>query len=306
ARGTEFRSMNGFASSKPRFGKQARPTGVAGPKTDDEKTMQGWIRAYGAFGNRDADSNFAAYESGTWGSVIGVDKSFGNLLVGLAGGFARSDVDAGTAYTADVTTYHGSIYSTIGGETVYVDLAATYGHASTEENNATMEQGEFDSDIISGYIGVGKSFSIKEKVSLTPEATFLASYYKQQAYDRTGVVAGSVDAYDTQSYMGTLGLNLATIHQLDWLNQGIAYIPEVRAHWLHDFNADPDDFTYTIGGTPHTFGVRPREEDLLRLGVGFDMWSWKYQNTKFELDYDGLFSSGYTEHVFSGKVTYRF
>ncbi len=296
--------MNGFASTQPRFDK---PAGAAGPNATEENTLQGWVRAYGSVGNRDSDNNFAAYDSDTWGSVIGIDKSFGNLLIGIAGGYAQSEIDAGSAYFADIKTYHGSIYSTIGGESLYIDLAATYGHSDTKEKSDLSPSSQFDSDIYSAYIGIGKGFDIKEKISLTPEVTFLASFYEQQAYDRTGLLGTSnIDSYDTQSYMGTVGINLATIHQLDWLSQDFACIPEIRAHWLHDFNADPDEYTYSLSGTPYTFGVRPREENLFRLGCGFDMWSWKHQNAKFEVDYDGLFSAGYTEHVISGKMTYLF
>uniref|UniRef100_UPI003561C93E autotransporter family protein n=1 Tax=Pontiella sp. TaxID=2837462 RepID=UPI003561C93E len=306
ARGTEFRSMNGFASSKPTFGNS--PVGVAGPvnKIDEEKTMQGWVRAYGGKGSRDADGTFAEYDSSSWGTVIGVDKSFGNLLVGLAGGYARTDLDAGSAYQSDIDTYHGSIYSTFGGESCFLDVALTYGWASTEEES-TLVSGEFDSQMYSAYIGAGYAFELGEKLALTPEASFLASFYDQEEYTRDSILGnGTVQEYDTSSFLGSIGVNLATQHQIDWLNRGIAYIPEIRAHYIREFNADPDDFTYVLGGTSSSFAVRPRDEDLLRLGFGFDMWNWRYQNTKFEIDYDGLFSEKYYEHMVSGKVTWRF
>lgn len=306
ARGTEFRSMNGFASSQPRLGQKA-PAGAAGPGQD--KDMQGWVRAYGAFGNRESDGNFTAYDSDTWGSVIGVDKSFGNILVGLAGGYARTDIDGGGTYEAKVDTFHGSVYSTIGGESLFLDLAATYARANTEEHNAADPKGsEFDSDVYSGYIGLGKSFDLGEKLSLTPEASLLATYYDQQSYDRSSVggIGGTVESYDTWSYMGTLGASVSTLHQIDWMNRGLALVPEVRAHWLHDFNADPEDFTFNIAGTPYVFGVRPREEDLLRIGFGFDIWNWKFQSTKFEIDYDALLADKYYEHILSGKISVRF
>ena len=307
ARGTEFRSMNGFASSKPKFG--TSPTGVAGPQNelDQEKTMQGWIRAYGGKGSKDASDKFSEYDTSSWGTVIGVDKSFGKLLVGLAGGYARTDLDAGTAYNADVDTYHGSIYSTYGGESFFLDLALTYGWSSTDEENDVTE-GSFDSSLYSAYIGAGYAFDIGNKISITPEASLLASYYDQEGYERTmGILGtGTVKEYDTQSYLGSIGVNLATQHQLDWLNRGIAFIPEVRAHYIHEFNADPDDFTYVIGGTPTPFAVRSRDENLFRFGFGFDMWSWKYANTKFEIDYDLLTSDTYFEQIVSGKATWRF
>jgi hypothetical protein len=315
ARGSEFRTMNGFASNTPQFGNPYQPQGAAGPvnKADEERTLQGWVRAYGSFGDRDATEQFASYDVGSWGSVIGVDKNFGNLLVGLAGGFARTDIDAGDSYDASIESYHGSIYATVGGERVFVDLAGTYGWAETKEQSTSIDGNKFDSDVYSAYIGTGIRFDLKEKISITPEASFLASFYNQQSFDRNSSVMNTqmIDEYSTESYLGSLGVNISTIHQLDWLNQGVAFIPEIRTHWLHEFNADQEDFSYQTqvsDGSYKTyyFGVRAREEDLFLLGCGFDIWSWKYQNSKFELDYDGIYSSDYHEHIFSGKVTFRF
>jgi hypothetical protein len=305
ARGTEFRSLNGFASTKPSFGAQAAPTGAAGPEAD-ERSMQGWIRAYGAVGNRDKQGNFTDYDSTVFGSVIGIDKSFGNILIGLAGGLGVADIDASDTYQADVTTYHGSIYSTLGGESIFVDLALTYGAMNTETKNVITED-EFDSYTVSGYIGAGQSFNTGDSVKITPEASLLVSYYSQEDYNRAGLTQKTIQEYDEWSYLGALGVNMASQHQIDWLNRGFALIPEIRAHWLHEFNSDLDDFSYIIdGGGTATFGVRPRDEDLFKLGLGFDIWNWRYQHTKFEVDYDGLFSDTYTEHIFSGKITAQF
>ncbi|VGO15218.1 Extracellular serine protease [Pontiella desulfatans] len=322
ARNTEFRSMNGFASTTPKFTSPAQPTGVAGPKTDDQRTWQGWIRAYGSKGDRDASENFSAYEMATFGTVIGIDKNFGNLLLGFAGGYSRSDIDA-ESYNADVKNFHGSIYSTVGGESFYVDMALTLGSSKTEESSSisgilTDGTPTFNSGLFSAYVGGGMTFDIAEKISLTPEASLLTSMYGQEEFKRSGAIyqyedadgntqdEATYEAYGSWSALSSLGVNLSTFHQLDWLNQGLAFIPEVRAHWLHEFNADQEDFDATIYGTPVTLGVRSREEDLMRLGLGFDVWNWKYQNTKFEIDYDGLFSKDYQENIISGKVTYRF
>jgi hypothetical protein len=187
-------------------------------------------------------------------------------------------------------------------------MALTYGLSKTEEKSPVFTAEKFDSDIFSLYLGGGKTFDIKEKLAITPELSLLTSYYTQDAYNRTGssIDVGTIADYDTWSYLGSLGVNLATVHQIDWMSQSLAFIPEVRVHWLHEFNPDLDNFSYTIGGITDTFGVRPRDEDLLRLGFGFDIWSWRRQNTKFEIDYDGLFSSDYAQHIFSGKVTTRF
>ncbi|MDF7824280.1 autotransporter outer membrane beta-barrel domain-containing protein [Pontiellaceae bacterium B12227] len=307
ARGTEFRSLNGFASSEPKFTRN-QSAGVAGPvnELDSEQTMQGWVRAYGGKGSKDATDKFADYDSSSWGSVIGVDKSFGNLLIGLAGGYARTDLDAGVAYQADVDTYYGSLYSTVGGDSFFFDLAFTYGWASTDEENE-VSAASFDSALFSAYAGAGYVFDLGDAVALTPEVSLLASYYDQEQYNREGILGtGTVKEYDSTSCQGAIGATLATQHQLEWLNRGIAYTPQVRAHYIHEFNADPENFTYVIGGTTSSFAVHPRDEHLLRLGFGFDLWSWKYQSTKFEVDYDTLISDTYFEQIVSGKITWDF
>jgi len=304
ARGSEFRSMNGYASSKPNFGRTA-PQGAAGPNEGGESDMQGWMRGYGSFSSRDTEGTFTDYDSQAYGVVVGVDKSFGNLLIGLAGGYGNVSIDAGTTYDADVNNYHGTLYSTFGGESTYVDLALTYGISDTKVNNIVADD-TFDSHSASAYIGAGKSFCVGEKLKITPEASLLTSHYTQDEYDRAGLVMMSIKEYDEWSYLGSLGLNLATTHQMDWLNMGFALIPEFRVHWIHEFNTDLADFTYISSGTTKTFGVRSREEDLLKVGAGVDMWNWSYQNAKLEVDYDGVSGKDYEQHTLSLKGTIQF
>lgn len=302
ARGTEYRSMNAFASSIPNFESVVLPAGAAGPKGSKEKNIQSWIRAYGGTATRDASGTFSAYDSGNWGALVGIDKSFGDLLIGLAGGYARADLES-ESYDANINTYYGSLYSTAGGDSLFIDLALTYGISDTKESNVSMDDAEFNSDLISLYAGSGWRFKIADKISLTPDASLLMTYYAQDSYART---AGTIEEYEMTSFQGSLGVNVSTIHQIDWLSQGLAFIPELRLDYIHEFEADPDHFNYTIGGTTDSFAVRPRAENMAHIGLGFDVWNWEYQNTKFEVDYDGLFADGYSEQIISGKLTFRF
>lgn len=302
ARGTEYRSMNEFAASAPAVGSTASLFGAAGPRNDEKKDVQGWIRIYGGSASRDTSGDFSAYDSGNWGTLIGLDKSFGNMLVGLAGGYARADLDS-NSYDANIDTYYGSLYSTYGGEHLFIDLALTYGVADTKESNADMEDATFKSDLISLYAGTGWGFEIADKILLTPDASLLLTDYAQDAYKRT---AGTIQDYDTTSLQGALGVNISTVHQLDWLSQGLAFIPELRFHYIHEFETDPEFFNYTIGGVTDSFGVRPRVENMAHIGLGFDVWSWEHQNTKLEIDYDGLFADSYSEQIVSGKITFHF
>jgi hypothetical protein len=312
SRSTNFRAMNGFASTKPGLGNTATPMGVAGPDADTEKTMQGWIRGYGIRGDRGRDGNFSSYEADSYGTIVGIDKSFGNLLIGLAGGYGNTEVEGEDTYKTDTDTYHGSIYSTIGGETVYLDLAFSYAQMETDEESLSTD-GSFDSEAISVYIGGGKVFKCSDRYTITPVASLLLSFYDQDAYIRNEKILNDQQAvhdYDEGSYLGTLGANLSSIHTIDLFNQGVALSPELRLHWLHEFNDELDNGSYTLVNNPgigdQTLFARAREEDLFRIGVGFDIWHWRYENAKFEVDYDGLFSSDYDQHTVSGKIAVQF
>lgn len=274
-----------------------------GPESD-EIIIQGWVRGFGSMGSTDSKGDFAAYDSTTWGAVVGVDKHFGNLLIGIAGGYASTDI--GDSYDVDINTYFGSLYSTYGGERVYVDLALTYGQSTTKE--ALIGTSEYDSDLIGLYVGAGMPFEIREKVAIVPEVSLHSSYYEQDsstAYGSWGSTTAA--AADSSSFLGSAGFNASTVHHLDWLDRALAFLPELRFHWIHEFNADQNDFQYVVNGVGFLpFAVRSRDEDIARVGLGVEIWSWKRPNLRFELDYDALISKTYNEQILSGKMTAHF
>lgn len=296
ARGSEVRTFNGFSTTKRAL------NGAAGPGEEREIGMQGWIRAYGTFTERDGDGTFVAYDSDLFGTVVGIDKSFGNLLIGLAGGHSSGTIDAGSAYNAEVSTVHGTLYSTLSDDSSFIDLAMTVGRSNTEIDNEVSDN-SFEAYTLSGYIGIGQLIEITEQISITPEASFLAAYYAQESFANDGLLAKNVNEYDEWSWLGGLGARIAAAQKLDFVPR-VAITPELRIHWLHEFNADLEDFTYS--SVTDSFAVRSREEDLLKIGLGLDLWNWKREDVKFEVDYDGLFGSSFDQHTLSGKVTLKF
>ena len=84
--------------------------------------------------------------------------------------------------------------------------------------------------------------------------------------------------------------------------------PELRVHWLHEFNADLDDDTYAMVGGINTIGValQAREEDLLRIGGGIRMSNWDNDTTEFSVDLDGALGENYNAVILSAKILHRF
>ena len=83
-------------------------------------------------------------------------------------------------------------------------------------------------------------------------------------------------------------------------------VPEFRLHWLREFSPDMDDISYTSAIGSDTLSVRSREENLLKFGVGLNVWNWHFYAAKFQVDFDRIQGSEYTENLFSGKVSLSF
>jgi len=305
ARGTDFRNSANLASAVPKFKKYA-PTGPAGPINATGDFMA-WIRTYGQTGERDAEDNFSKYDVSAVGYAVGIDKCFNKGLIGLAGGYGSSDLD-GKGYDADVKLYHGSLYATVGGERTFLDVALTYGHSTTKSQTLLLKN-DYDADLYSGYIGAGRSFYIGDTLAVIPEIAFQAAYYDQDAFEQkspTGAPTGQIEAYDEWSYMSIAGISLAYLQEINLFEQDAAVLPEIRFKWYHEFNDELNDYTYVIGGVENEFAVRRRDEDLLDIGIGVEMWKWDNVQTKLQIDYDYITGDTYKAHTFNLKLSHEF
>ena len=306
-RSNEVRAKSGFASTT----KQLRlPAGVAGPSQPNTQ-MQGWIRGYQASSSRDETSLFAGYDADTSGTVIGLDKRYGSLLIGLSAGAASSQIDGGTTYGSSIDSTQIGVYASIGSEKSYFDFAYTQADMDHDVNNRILSnvKESYSATLNSFYVGAGRSIHLNNQFKMTPEASLLISTYDQDAYQRSGVYAGDtkqIASYSADSQLLSLGATLSTKNQIDWFNRGLAVIPELRFHWLRELNPDLDDMRYTSALGSDTLSIRSREESLFKMGVGLDFWSWHFYATKFQLDYDLTTGESYQEHLVSGKVSLSF
>jgi hypothetical protein len=306
-RSNEVRGKSGFANTT---NKLPLPKGVAGPSQENTQ-MQGWIRGYQASSSRDETSLFTGYDADTSGTVIGIDKRYGTLLIGLSAGTASSQIDGGTTYGSSIDFTQLGVYASIGSEKSYFDFAFTQADIDHDVNNRILSnvKESYSASLNSFYVGAGRSIQLSERIKITPEASLLISTYDQDAYQRSGVYAGDtkqIASYSADSQLLTLGATLSTKNQIDWFNRGLAIIPELRFHWLRELNPDLDDMRYTSSLGSSTLSLRSREENLFKMGVGLDFWSWHFYTTKFQLDYDLTTGESYQEHLVSGKVSLSF
>ncbi|WP_372807605.1 autotransporter domain-containing protein [Pontiella sp.] len=302
SRGTEFRE------------KRLLPVGANGPDPR-ENDWSFWAKYYGQFLQHDAVGANSAYDGTMHGGAIGVDKSFGRLLLGFSGGMGKNTIDTDSGFESSATAAHASIYSTLGLGRAYLDAALAYGFNDVETSTADPFDldGEYNAQLVGGHIGAGIGFDLpKIATVVTPEASVHYTHYQQDAYTETGdaAVPRAFDEFDADSLRTALGLNVAM--QNTQALKTFGFKLEGRAHWLHETNPDPGDLSFQLeggNGTDYAIAYPMLDENAVRLGIGcsfFNTAKRKPKNVMLRLDFDELIGENYNSHNLSAKVLYAF
>ncbi len=301
SRGAEFREQL-----------QLIPPGAKGPERKND--LRAWAKYYGQFYSRYSEGLNREYDTILHGGVIGIDQSFGHLLLGISGGVGNYR----TTDTADseetLEAFHGALYGTYGIQRGYLDAGIAYGYnkVETTTGGAFTLNGEFDAQIISAYFGGGYDLVDTEGGTVfTPEASIQYSIYEQEAYSETSdnAVPRNIDAFDADSLRSSIGLNLSTLNTTRFETFGFKL--DGRLHWLHEFNADPGDMSFSLaGGTGNYQLALPLlDQETFRVGFGFSFFNTlrqKPKNVLFRFDFDEFFGNGFNAHNLSAKVIYAF
>lgn len=286
------------------------PVGARGPHFHGDQ-VQGWIEGYGSWGDHDGSSDFSGFDQSIYGMVVGIDKSFGNLLAGVAGGYATSDLSQSDGDSSKAKTGYGLLYASWGTTDWFGDLNLGYGHSSINENSGTLfdTTAEFDANQLAFYAGGGKEFIFRnDQLFLTPSAGLRGAFHSQESYTEKAstAVPRKVDAYDHWSIQSELGIT--TSFQRKYTR--IVLMPEIHLNWLHEFNSDEERIGYSlVNGTGHyTFGMLAPVEDLIEAGVGLSLWNKTKTGTVYEwaVGFDTRFGDGYSASALNARLLFKF
>ncbi len=304
SRGAEFREQLNL-----------KPSGARGPSQNND--LRGWAKYYGQFYSHDAEGLNQEYESTLHGGVIGIDKSIGNLLVGISGGagdYSTTTTGSDDEGEENITAYHGALYGTYGINKAYIDAGIAYGFNEVETQTAEpfVLNGEFDAQILNAYLGGGIDLvDSTEGMVFTPEASIQYSMYEQDSYSETSdnAVPRNIDAFDADSLRSSLGLNVSIRDTMTLETFSFKY--DLRFHWIHEFNPDPGTVGFSLegGNNDYQLAYPMLDEDLYRAGIGvafFNTLRNQPKNVLFRIDFDELFGDGFNSHNLSVKVIYAF
>ncbi len=285
-------------------GRYVKPSGAYGPAAA-ESQWHGWVSAYGNQGTRNAASGLSGYDVSTYGTILGVDKSFNNMVVGLSGGTAGSTIDQDDGDTSDATTAYGAFYATARLNDIDVDMVGSYGNSSVESESGTVfgSEAEMDASTMVFYIGASEE-AISGPVTIAPLLAFQMANYNQDSYDEvsTNAIGRAVDSYDHWSYKSILGATIGSVKTM----KSFDFITRVKMGWQHEFNADSEVLNYTLidGTDPHYFTIQAPAKDTFDLGVSIGALFG--ENFEVSLGLDGRYSKEFTAISYNGKIQYSF
>jgi len=230
------------------------------------------------------------------------------VLLGVAGGYARSDIKQYDGDFSEAKTGYGVVYASVGKQDWFGDISIAAGRSDIEDDSGTAfdAHADYKASNFALYLGGGKELRSRSGMfSLTPEASLLLSDYYQNAYtEGMGTGAGrDVDAFGRSSILSSLGASVAMQKEFDIM----ILRPEARLRWLHEFNSDAEhvDFTLHDGmGGQYYSQIPAAEENILEAGAGLTCKFHDELSLVFDLDW--RFGEDYDAYAVSGRAVVEF
>lgn len=268
--------------------------------------LHGWMQGLGSWASKSEDGAYYGYDASTYGTVVGFDLLVNeHVLFGVAGGYSASDVDKDNGATGDADSQYGAVYTSVAGEEWFFDAGVIYGHSSIDQDLGDVfdTTASYDAQNMAVRFGVGHKM-VGQYLIVTPQVGVLANYYNQDAYTEksTNAYPRDVEGFDTLYIQSSVGGNVEMYTSLG----DLTFRSELRAHWLHEFNADESDVNYTVANNPQQLSMTMQapETDIFRVGAGVILQLSEY--LEFRMDANAGGSSGYNQYDLSGTLRYQF
>jgi autotransporter-associated beta strand protein len=268
-----------------------------------------WIGGYGVTGDVDADGNGNPYDYDIYGTVFGVEQQVApSLLLGLAGGYGRSQVDMSSPNSdADVDSYHVGLYSHFNEGIFYSTAVVAYGYQNYDTTRqipffGLTANGDYDGQQFVAYGEKGLNLCFGG-LRVQPLVGLQYIALQRDAFTETG--AGPFNLVVAEDHVNSLRLS-AGGRIAPELPPGFfgAIIPEFRGRWVHELMDDDQTLSAAFAGGGNNFAVTSAElgRNFGMLGAGITAQLSPMVN--LYLDYDYTFSSSLEAHAGSGGLEF--
>lgn len=278
-----------------------------------------WALPYLSTFTQDLKDGVSGYKADSRGITVGADTVVAdNLRVGLALGYANTDLDGKNASLGDsseIDSYQATLYASYSPAPWFVDVQLGYGFNQNDQIRkfavvqpssgfSSIENltADYDSSSYRARIsgGMTKTFS---GVELTPSLFMQYTYSETDSYKESGTNGVNMSDSDTTSVLGGIGLKLAYPVAIE----GGRLIPEVRIGYTREFNDDAPSTPFSMVNLPELTstirGAKP-SQNIYNVGLGLTFLSNDKLSLSGNYDYQGTDSSD--GHVGYLRLKYKF
>jgi fibronectin-binding autotransporter adhesin len=257
----------------------------------------------------DSTANARGYKIQTGGFTLGADcKVTSNFAVGVAAGYANSDVDFTANGHGEVDGGKLALYATCHRDGFYVDAGVQGGLNRYDYRRQSVNgsaRGRTDGRELHTFLSGGYD----RKVGAFDVGAFAGLEYTRVGIDGFRERGSLAPLVAPDQHQDSIRSGLGARAAYDWRRGAILIRPEIRAAWQHEFG-DANTLAWKAqlpGGTGTTFtshGPRTaRDTALLSAGASVQ-WS---ENAAASLFYDAEFSAeNYRSHNLSVSLKLQF
>ena len=302
---------------------QERLQAVAGkqiPGTNYEGEPGIWARFIGGQADLDADGGFSGYDRISAGIAGGVDRRFGKgILAGLFGTFLKSDLefdDTGGS-EADMDAFALGLYGSLScSASYYLDGSLAWIHNNLDSDRR-IRFGDIDRLATADYDGNGLGLSVtagrtfqrqtgSHRLYGGPLLGIDYAFLHQDSYREEGADALNlgVDSTDLQSLAVIIGGRIGS----QWVHpdQGWSIVPEFSLGWTHEFMGEQEVDAILAGAPANTFTLETDDPARDGLRLALDLAVANDSGVGFDLRWETVLRSGYSEHQATAGVRVAF
>lgn len=237
-----------------------------------------WLQGLGSHGKLDGSNGARDLSQDTRGAVLGADWALdASWRLGVLGGYARTDVDAGPSASNDIDSLHVGVYALRQSGPLALRLGAAYSRHDNSGKRQVQFAGfsdrlraDYDADSQQAFAELGYQMASGRLLS-EPFAAIGYQRYSHEAYsEKGGAAALRVDSQSQDNFSSTLGLRLAHLGTLD---NGMSLTPRLSVGWRHTYG-DIDSSArqaFLSGGNAFSVEGTALDRDSMLLEAGLDL-----------------------------------
>jgi outer membrane autotransporter protein len=247
----------------------------------DHGKAGGWIRAYGNKFNVDASSG-VAYQQVQQGLSFGADAPLpmgdGQWLVGVLGGYSKSDLDLSHGTSGTIDSYYLGAYTTwldqLSG--YYFDGVLKFNRFQNESDvhlsDGKKTKGNYDSNAVGASLEFGRHIKLADDYFVEPFTQLSGVIIQGKDYDLDNGLSAEGDR--THSLLGKAGATAG--RNFKWDDKVVQ--PYVRAAFVHEFadnnqvKVNGNSFSNDLSGSRGELGagVAVSMSDKVSIHADFD------------------------------------